>query len=108
MNDIWNVLCAMSLVYGKIDVPKNIENPHDSKLFKRSVGKIRGQLRDYRASIDDSYLGIHVVEFLDRYEIHVDSFDPMKKPLEHLIVDSPDTIIKIPVALKTVRNIIKK
>ena len=104
MIDSWNSICAMALAYGKINVPKSIGNPMESGIFFRSVGKIRGQIRDYRSSIDKANCGIHVVEFLDRYEIHVDRFNPYKKPLEHLIVDSPDTLMKIPILLKFIKK----
>ncbi len=104
MFDSWNSICAMALVCGKIDVPKSVGNPMESGIFFRSIGKIRGQIRDYRGSIDRANCGIHIVEFLDRYEVHVDKFDPHKKPLEHLIVDSPDTLMKIPILLKILRK----
>ncbi len=107
MFDLWNNLCALALVYDRFDIPKNIENPENSKLFKRSIGHIRGQLRDYRCSIYYSNLGVHVVEFIDRYEIHIDRYDPYKKPLEHLIVDSPGTLLKIPLILKYVNKNLK-
>ena len=80
MFDSWNTLCAVALADGKIYVPKNMDNPMKTGLFKISVGKIRGQIRDYRGSIDGSTLGMHIVEFLDHYEVHVDRFDPYKKP----------------------------
>jgi hypothetical protein len=103
-NISWNAACAIALAYGKINLPKSMENPLKTGLFFRSVGKVRGQVRDYRSSIEGSNLGIHVVEFIDHYEVHVDKFDPHKKPLEHLIFDSPGTLLKIPVLF----NIIKK
>lgn len=102
--DLWNNICALALVYNKFDIPKNIEKPEESGLFKRSIGEIKGQLRDYRCSIFDSNLGIHVVEFIDKYEIHVDKYDPYKKPLEHLIIDSPETLLKIPLILKYIKK----
>jgi len=103
MFDNWNSACAMAMAFGKIDLPKSIGSPMDSGIFYRSVGKIRGQIRDYRASVDGATFGIHVVEFLDRYEVHVDRFDPYKKPLEHLIVDSPDTLMKIPILIRILK-----
>ena len=102
MFDSWNTLCAVALADGKIYVPKNMDNPMKTGLFKISVGKIRGQIRDYRGSIDGSTLGVHIVEFLDHYEVHVDRFDPYKKPIEHLLVDSPDTLLKVPFFLKMI------
>jgi len=104
MYDSWNTICALAFAVDKIDVPKSIGNPMETGLFVTSVGKIRGQIRDYRGSIDNSNLGIHIVEFLTHYEVHIDHFDPYKKPLEHLIIDSPDTILKIPILLGLIKK----
>ncbi|WP_337859879.1 hypothetical protein [Ferroplasma sp.] len=103
-NISWSTACAIALADGKIDLPKEMEDPLETGLFFRSIGKIRGQVRDYRCSIDGSKLGIHVVEFIDHYEVHVDKFDPHKKPLEHIVFDSPDTILKIPLLLKIIKK----
>ncbi len=104
MFDSWNTLCALAFTVDKIDVPKSIGNPMETGLFVRSVGKLRGQIRDYRGTVDGSTMGIHVVEFPGHYEVHVDHFDPYKKPLEHLLVDSPDTLLKIPVLFNLIKS----
>lgn len=90
--DSWNTVVAMVLVLGSCSIPRRIMDtgpgdPGKSGLFSRSVGKIRGQFADWRCSIDDSSLGIHVVEYPDRYEVHVDAHDPHKTPLRHLLLD---------------------
>ena len=91
----WKKAISQALSYGKIRINKvnghgeEIPSPADSGLFKRSIGAIRGQMSDWRTSIDGSTKGVHVVEFRDHYEIHVDKFDPYKKPVEHLLYDSP-------------------
>ncbi|MGP6207168.1 hypothetical protein ACNF42_03935 [Cuniculiplasma sp. SKW3] len=91
----WKKAISEALSTGRININKIDENgeevprPSDSGLFKRSLGEIRGQMSDWRSSIDGSTKGIHVVEFRDHYEIHVDQFDPYKKPVEHLLYDSP-------------------
>ncbi|MCL4345071.1 MAG: hypothetical protein M1375_00875 [Candidatus Thermoplasmatota archaeon] len=91
----WKKAISDVLSRGKINLNKvdrygeEIPRPEDSGLFKRSIGEIRGQMSDWRASLDGSTKGIHVVEFRDHYEVHVDRFDPYKKPVEHLLYDSP-------------------
>ena len=91
----WKEQISKALISGKVIINKvdregdEIPPPGDSGLFKRSVGELRGQMSDWRASIEGSTRGIHVVEFRDHYEIHVDRFDPYKKPVEHLLYDSP-------------------
>ncbi|WP_055032255.1 hypothetical protein [Acidiplasma aeolicum] len=106
MYDVWNSLCALAVLEGKIEISKNIDNkPEESGIFRRSVGKIRGQIRDYRSGIYKSTMGIHLVEFTDHYELHVDSYDPQKYPVRHLIIDSPDTLIKTGMLLKTIKKI---
>ena len=104
MYDAWNTLCALAFTADKIEVPKSIGNPMETGLFVRSVGSPRGQIRDYRGNVDGSNLGIHVVEFLGHYEVHVDHFDPYKKPVEHLIVDSPGTLLEIPLLLRMLKK----
>ena len=100
----------------KIVLDKNpyeeIPSPKDSGLFKRSVGEIKGQRADWRATSDGDVGCVHVVEYSDRYEMHYDKYDPRKKPIEHLLFDSPvygAIIAAGAVAAYTVlRNILKK
>ena len=99
--DIWNDIIAQALVVGEVTIPKwnsdgdEIPAPSESGLFRKSVGEPKGQIADWRASISGSQRGVHVVEFEDRYSVHVDNFDPAKQPLKHIIHDSPGTGIAI-------------
>ncbi len=95
--DIWNsviskVLICNNLTLSKV-LPDGTELPHPSEsgLFRKSIGERKGQVADWRASISGSERGVHVVEYEDCYKIHVDRFDPYKKPVEHIIHDSPKT-----------------
>lgn len=47
----------------------------------RSLGLPRGQKADYRAPLGRGC--VHVVEFDDFYELHVDSYDPKRFPFRH-------------------------
>ena len=95
--DFWNSILARALIEGRLTVRKiddsgyPIPEPSSSGLFRRSVGEPKGQLADWRASIGGSVRGVHVLEYSDRYEIHVDNFDPYKKPFQHTLFDSPKT-----------------
>ena len=89
--DSWNTLVGLAVFYGKIEISKdlitNLGDPASSGLFLNSIGAPRGQSADWRSSIDGSRLGIHLVEFENRYEIHTDRFDPSKDVIRHLIFD---------------------
>jgi hypothetical protein len=89
--DSWNTLVGLAVFYGKIEISKdmiaNLEDPSMSGLFSNSIGAPRGQSADWRSSVDGSKLGVHLVEFENRYEIHTDRFDPSKDIIRHLIFD---------------------
>lgn len=99
--DFWNSVVASALSYGNIDVPKVsrdgfvIPTPEESGLFRRSIGEMKGQIADWRATVPGSSRGVHAVEFEDHYSVHVDNFDPAKAPLKHLLLDSPKTIFSL-------------
>ncbi|MDA4131339.1 MAG: hypothetical protein OK457_11260 [Thaumarchaeota archaeon] len=59
-------------------------------LTESVIGDPKGSLRQYRNS-----RGLHVREYEDRYEIHVDLVDPQEDPLGHLVFDSPETLSAI-------------
>lgn len=92
--DLWNEVSAFAVMGLPVSISKNaVEgseagSPQESGLFRRSIGSPKGQIKDWRSAVPDSDKGIHAVEFSDRYEIHVDRFDPSVKPLEHLIFDN--------------------
>jgi hypothetical protein len=64
-------------------------------ILQKHLGELRGQIADWRASFKDSSAGFHAVEFEDHYETHVDSVDPLKDPVGHLVKDSPGTLVGI-------------
>ncbi|MEM0155293.1 MAG: hypothetical protein QW597_01650 [Thermoplasmataceae archaeon] len=95
--DFWNATLARVLMAGSLTIQKvdsfgnKVPDPFSSGLFRRSIGEPKGQIADWRASIEGSERGVHVVEFRDRYELHVDRYDPYKNPLKHIVYDSPKT-----------------
>lgn len=95
--DFWNGVISEVLIRNNMTIFKvlsdgtEVPHPSESGLFRKSIGEMKGQIADWRASISGSDKGVHVVEFRDCYRIHVDEYDPHKKPVEHLIHDSPKT-----------------
>ena len=116
--DFWNSILARALIDGELTVRKSddfgnrVPEPSSSGLFRRSVGEPKGQIADWRASIEGSVRGVHVLEYSDRYEIHVDSFDPYKRPFQHILFDSPKTGMALLMggigAALFIRNLIRK
>ena len=89
--DSWNTLTALAIISGSLYISKEytsqLGDPVDSGIFLRSIGMQKGQKADYRASIVGSGLAVHLVEYEDSFEIHVDRFDPSKNLLQHLVFD---------------------
>lgn len=102
--DIWNDIISQVLSCQNMTISKELPDggmmphPSESRLFRRSVGERKGQMADWRASISGSDRGVHVVEFKHFYSIHVDQYDPYKKPIEHLVHDSPKTGVAVAIA----------
>lgn len=89
--DFWNIVVAETYVIDRATVMKNNDEElpeiSESGIFVRSIGEPRGQIADWRTYKEGLQSGVHAVEFNDRYELHVDLFDPHQHPLEHLAVD---------------------
>lgn len=102
--EIWNDIISQVIACQQMTISKSlpdgntIPHPSESGLFRRSIGEMKGQIADWRASIPGSDRGVHVVEFKEMYSIHVDQYDPHKKPIEHLVHDSPKTGIAVALA----------
>ncbi|MGI0079124.1 MAG: hypothetical protein ACRECH_05830 [Nitrososphaerales archaeon] len=63
-------------------LPEGYEETH--------LGARDGAIRQYR-----SRSGVHVREYVDRFVVHQDRFDPKRDPLLHLAVDSPETLFAL-------------
>ena len=51
-------------------------------------GLLRGAIRQYRDRRRRDSL--HVLEYEDRFEVHLERFNPIYHPIEHLIYDAPN------------------
>lgn len=49
------------------------------------LGRRRGALKQYRC--DQPGQNLHIKEYSDRWVVHVDRWNPHKKPFRHLLVD---------------------
>ncbi len=72
-----------------IEIPK----PEETNFIKWSLGEIKSEPKtDWRASLLGLKNGFHAVQFDNRYECHIDKFDPKKNLFKHLSEDSPGTL----------------
>lgn len=98
-NDFWKEVISYTLsngpiqFYKKFDDGRDIPKPENSGILFRHIGELKGQVADWRASLQNRKEGFHVVEYEDHYETHIDSIDPIKDPLGHLVNDSPGTLV---------------
>lgn len=87
----WNTLAALAIISGSFHISKKLVaqlgDPVESGVFLRAIGMQKGQKADYRASIEGSSMAVHLVEFEDDFELHLDKFDPSKNLLQHLVHD---------------------
>ncbi|MHB1908418.1 MAG: hypothetical protein ACYCQJ_06050 [Nitrososphaerales archaeon] len=53
---------------------------------KTSLGDPRGARAQFRKG------NIHIREYEDSFTIHIDRYDPRKRPIAHLLRDAPETV----------------
>ncbi|WP_170136164.1 hypothetical protein [Nannocystis exedens] len=70
----------------------SIVHPHMEGAV-RSLGWPRGQIADWRFPPTPGCRGLHVHEYADRWEAHVDRVHPACDPLGHLQHDAPQILI---------------
>jgi len=67
---------------------RSLPHPRDAGA-RVSAGIPRGQIEDYRFPPEDDCGGLHVQEFDDRWEAHIDGVHPACDAVDHLRVDAP-------------------
>ena len=75
------------------DNGREVPRPDETSFLHRSLGELKLQKADWRASFQNLEHGFHAVEFEYRYECHIDKVDPDKNPIGHLVEDSPGTLV---------------
>ncbi|MEO9320201.1 MAG: hypothetical protein ABI361_05970 [Nitrososphaera sp.] len=67
---------------GSITVPKSVRPLVD--LPESLLGNKKGALRQFRQG------RLHILEYEDRYSVHMDRVNPEQSPLGHLALDAPE------------------
>lgn len=92
--DPWKEIAAETLRNGpmvfsrEFDDGSPIPSPDSGGFFRKSIGTPKGQKMDWRAGIASTDKCVHILEFPDRYESHIDNYDPDIKPVHHLLFDA--------------------
>jgi hypothetical protein len=72
---------------GSIIVPKSVRPTIDYKVTH--IGDKKGARQQFR------HKNLHIRDYGDYYTVHLDSIDPRKDPLGHLIIDAPELLVGI-------------
>jgi len=75
------------MTWDEIEVPKEIRPFMLEEAEETTLGQKNDAIRQYR------YGNLHIREYDDKYLVHVDSVDPRKDPLGHLVLDAPEVLI---------------
>jgi hypothetical protein len=90
------------VVKGKkeIRISKEVLPSLPEEYTETRLGEPRGARRQFRNSS-----GVHVREYEDQYEVHVDRVDPRTDPIGHLLRDSPETLLSAAAGLLAARSL---
>ncbi|OLB92447.1 MAG: hypothetical protein AUH25_00615 [Thaumarchaeota archaeon 13_1_40CM_38_12] len=75
------------MTWDQIEVPKEIRPFMLGDAEETPLGQKNGAKRQYR------YGNLHILEYNDKYLVHMDKADPRKDPLGHLILDAPEFLV---------------
>ncbi len=75
------------MTWDEIEVPKEIRSFMLEDAEETPLGQKNGAKKQYR------YGNLHILEYDDKYLVHMDKVDPRKDPLGHLIVDAPEFLV---------------
>ncbi|MFP3080966.1 MAG: hypothetical protein RXN88_03445 [Acidilobus sp.] len=73
-------------------VPKDSMPSPEKACLEPSIGKYRGQLRNWRATLSDSSC-LHVLEFKNIYVVHRDRANLNDSVVKHIALDEPRMIV---------------
>jgi hypothetical protein len=95
MRDLLQIGLALQVLppHTRLTVPRAAVEVPPERLpqVARSVGAPRGQRADWRLALSCGR-GLHIVEFTDRYELHIDAADPSRGVLRHNALDCPPAL----------------
>ena len=84
--DAWSHIEQICERSGTLEVPCALMVHPASCGFRRGLGLPKGQSADWRRRLSGDRC-LHVREYSDRYEAHIDRLDPQADPLGHVAVD---------------------
>ena len=77
------------MTWDEIEVPKEIRPFMLEDAEETPLGQKNDAKRQYR------YANLHILEYDDKYLVHMDRVDPRKDPLGHLIFDAPEFLVGV-------------
>ena len=75
-----------------VKIPRIHESNLKSHLRKTMLGRLKGALEQYRDN--NKSKSVHLRVYGDYLEAHLDEKNPIYKPIEHLVKDAPDSLLK--------------
>jgi hypothetical protein len=86
----------------EIEVPKELREFMLEKAEETFLGQKNGAYKQYR------YGNLHIREYDDKFLVHIDTVDPRKDPIGHLVHDAPEVLIGLACAVFGGSQIAKK
>ena len=77
----------MFMTWDEIEVPKEIRPFMLEDAEETKLGQKNGADKQYR------YGNLHIREYDKKYLVHMDTIDPRKDPLGHIMIDAPEVLI---------------
>jgi hypothetical protein len=87
------------MIWDEIVIPKEIRHFMLEGAEETVLGKINGSKKQYR------YGNLHIREYDENYQVHVDKVDPRKDPLGHLVHDAPEILAGVITGVMVGKNI---
>ena len=75
------------MVLEEIEIPKELGPFILEKAEETSLGHKNGAKKQYR------YGNLHIREYDDKFLVHMDTVDPRKNPIGHLVSDAPEVLV---------------
>ena len=91
-NDVLDALRTLPFRSERSVARQLVAHPSTIPGFVRSSGLAKGQFADWRYTFDDC-VDLHVREFHDVYEVHLDEVAPSCDLSEHVRVDAPEVYV---------------
>jgi hypothetical protein len=77
------------MTWDEIEIPKEVRQFMLDGAEETILGQKNGAKKQYR------YGNLHIREYDDKYLVHMDTIDPRKDPLGHLVQDAPEILVGV-------------